>query len=485
MYLFRKFFAQLIILPTIAFSIACGGGSEPSPESEPPVAESKPAFSLTLRQQTTCQANAYLPNVSVLVYEQSPLVNRDSPFEIYKTDSNGFMELDVPATSNVSFSINVKTASLGSKVYTFNELETGHYDLTVLFFEESPLQAECSCQQVAFDAELNTGANLSDVGNERLYWGGLASFATSTSDKIHFTEVEICGTEHEQLPVAVKVSSTVDDTEYYGYKTASDAQDYSLPVSIDSTVVVQNKPEIGEEYQVDSWKVVNGYEYFYSLSTAEETSYKTFPNFLPGKSQFDITQYFPATFNGEPSNANSFSEGSSMSRASTEENTIEMMERAPSAQFIDMEYDVENRRVTVVSDGPISEAHLNYTYIRNVRPNGEFFRWFIYSPNNHQINLPSLEEPFESEFLEGHNGRALRLSSYVRVNDATNFSDALTTRRFNDLISGMRSNEFTESLIEVYYREFSSSQQLINPELSKRHTIFDGFKNESRDFYLR
>ena len=486
MYFFRKILTQIVILFIILLTTACGGGGSSNPEPEPPVLEPKPAFSLTLRQQTTCQANAVLPDASVLVYEESPLVNQNTPFSVYKTNSNGVIELDVPAASKVSFSINAKTAGLGSKVYTFNELEAGHYDMTVLFFEESELQADCSCQNVSFDAELNTGTNLSDIELKQLYWGdGLVSFASSTSDKINFTDVEICGVEHEQLPVAVKVSETSGDIEYYGYKSATEAQNFSLPISIDSTVVALSKPDLGEEYQVASWKVVDGYNYFYSLSPVETNTYKTFPNFLPGKSQFDITQYFPATFNGEPSNASSFSEGSSMVRVATGENTIEMMGSPPSAHFIDMEYDVENRRVIVVSDGPISEAHLNYTYIRNVRPNGEFFRWFIYSPNSHQINLPLLEEPYQSEFLEGDNGRALRLSSYVRVNDATSFSDALTIRRFNDVNSGMRTNEFSESLIEVYYREFSSGQQLIKSEISKQEAVLDRSKNESRDLYYR
>ncbi|MEP1742296.1 MAG: hypothetical protein ABJI60_07400 [Kangiellaceae bacterium] len=482
-----KIFVQSALVVALALSIACGGSSGSNPDPQPPfISEPKPAFSLTLRQQTTCQANAVLPGVSVLVYQQSPLLNYDTPFELYKTDSNGLLELDVPADSKVSFSINTKTAAGSSKVYTFNELEADDYDFTVLFFDESELQADCKCETVAFDAELNTGTNLSEIENKQLYWGnGLNDYTVNTSDRLSFTDVELCGTEHEQLPVAVRVSSQFDGPEFYGYKASTEALDFSTPINIDSTVVELNKPDLGEDYQVASWKVVEGYNYFYSLSTTEAPTYKTFPNFLPGKSQFDITQYIPATFNGEPSNAESFSEGASMVRASLEGNSIEMMDSVPSAQFIDMEYDIENRRVIIVSDGPISEAHLNYTYIRNIRPNGELFRWYIYSPNSQQISLPLLEEPYESEFLEGDNGSALRLSSYVRVNNANSFSDALTIRRFNDLNSGRRTNEFSESLIEVYYRKFAINQQLIKSEMEKLEAAKGRSKNAARDLYYR
>ena len=93
-----------------------------------PTTPAEANFSLKLRQQTTCVADAVLPLTSVIVYDESPLTNANTNFTAYRTDANGFLGLALPENSSVSFSISANTAGGEKKVYTFNELTLGDYD---------------------------------------------------------------------------------------------------------------------------------------------------------------------------------------------------------------------------------------------------------------------------------------------------------------------------------------------------------------------
>lgn len=467
---------------------ACGGGggsaTTPEPPLPPVVVEPEPAFSLTLRQETTCDPKALLPNVSVLVYEQSPLLNYNTPFTSYTTDSNGRLELDIPAENKISFSINTKTVLGSSKVYTFNELDVGNYDLTILFFEESEIHGTCSCQTVAFDAELNTGASLDDISSPGLYWGnGLDDYDVDFSDKINFSNVSLCGSENESLPVAVKVSAPASGLEYYGHKNSEDSQDFSMPIAINSTVLELVKPDRGEDYEVISAKTVGSHNYFTNFGLPSDSTYKTYPDFTSAQTQLTITATIPSSYNGIAANNEFFTAGLKRVREGDDTDTIDGMPSFPIASYIDMLVDEETRLMTVDTDATIDDTNINYTYIRNVRPNGEIFRWYIYSPNSLQVSMPLLEEPYETEFSEG--GLTLTLSSYIKVNNATDFTQAITNRRFNDLTSGERKNEFSETNVELLYREYSTSNKQTENKTIEGDSLNRKIMEEARDNYSR
>ncbi len=454
-----------ILLVILSSFLACGGGSSSGPSvTPPPPPPAKSTFSLTLRQRTSCDAGALLPGAIVLVYDQSPLTNYNTPFTAYTTDATGNLSLELPLNSKISFSILLETAQLDKKVYTFNELDADAYDLTVLYYDESPLEANCTCQTLAFNADLLTNASIADLTETNLYWGkGRVPATVSYSNQINFSNVTLCGNSHESTPVAVK-TKTLAGQEFYGFKSVADSQDLSLPIPIEFDATYLVKPDRGEAYSVEQNKLIGNSRYFNQFTPPDATQYATYPAFNADLNDYRISSLANASATGIQTSTFFLMTANRVVKQLLTNDDISVMPAVPQASFVDLEVDDVNRTIRLVTDNTDSDWHFNSTLLRSVLPNGRLFRWSVYSPNRDLVIFPLLEESYEVDYLQSQ--LQLLLTTMRKIDTATDYNSAVTISRFNDLVSGVNNpNHADRRLVWLYVDIFGQKN---GKPLSKR-----------------
>jgi len=473
----------IILCVALSNILGCGGGSPTPPPPPPPTTPPpppEPLFSLVLRQKTSCDPKALLPNTTVLVYDDSPMLNYNTPFTTYTTDANGKLELDLPSDSKISFSIIAETPNSGTKVYSFNELDVDNYDLTVLFYHESTLEEACACQTVEFDASVDIVTNFSGIPIPELRWGvGLKghSLSSASSDMISFTNVELCGGQTE-YPATVRFSDNEENT-YYGFKEPS--QDLTAPVNIGSVAVEVIKPIKEEAYGISSYMDYKGFHYFSSYTGLESSTYKIFPDFTLAKHGFRLSASIPSTYNQEVTNSGIYIDGSKVIQEQSNDGLIDWAPAFSLASYINMEVDDLTRLITISSDEIDDESNINYSYSRFKLPSGQRVRWYVYSPTSVTVSLPLVTDEVEVILIEAE--LEFRLSSLIKVNNVNGYREALINRRFNDKVSGVNSYQASESSIELFYLNSNVSNS--NKVQSKINNFVNRNSSETYDIYYK
>lgn len=468
-----KINVALLAILIVFFSTGCGGGGgKPAASvSLPPIqVEPKPTFSLTLRQQTSCDDKAVLPNTKIIVYDESPLTQYDTSFVSYTTNNDGLLELDIPEDSKISFSIISTTAIGDTKVYTFVDLDAGDYDLTALFYTESELEETCSCIGTSFNAVLNVNDTIDNISYVKASWGsGLKGYIVEYTDKIEFKNVDLCGTAHLSSPLAVIVY-TKDGEKYYGFKDANAAQDLATPVGIDFSVDRAPKPLKGSDYSVTSAKILKSILFFYDYSIKSEVVYASYPEFTEAPAMFILESEISATYDEQQSTNEKSVVGLKSIRMTTNDDIIDGFPDFSSATYIDIIIDEENRLVSKDTDAPVFQQGISHIYSRYITSTGNRLRWYIYAPNNFEMSLPLLDEDTELMLSEGE--LETRYSDIINVNNQPDFTSSILQRRFNNPNTGVQNNTYDESYTRIVFRNNTISKNKTEPKNNEIEEVF-------------
>ena len=381
------------------FLLGCGGsgGGNESEITPPPPPE--PAFKLTLRQETSCDPDAPLPNANVIVHEESPLLNYDVPFKSYTTDANGVLELDLSRNEKVSFSVVSNDKNGDTRIDSFIDLDVGVYDLTVQTYPYSSIEEDCECRIVSVDAVVNTGLDFGSISHANIYWGpGIKSYNIDYSDNVNFRDVEVCGLEQRDYPLVVSLVDN-QDNHHYGYKDVSNANDLSTPVVIDYVSLDIEKPVKEREYRVLSWfEIGRGQFLRYGTSSA---TYKAFTDFSLASPFYILSSPIPATYNGQPDSSDFATSGTLRVRDFSEDSSIDWMPEFQPSTEVNLLHDEENRLFTIESDVINQNSNVKYTYFHFSFLDFSRLDWFIYSPGNTTITMPKLTEDLEVKLAQG------------------------------------------------------------------------------------
>ena len=449
------------IATCLFFLTACGGGGGSSAQDDPtpidPPPEPKPDFSLTLRQKTSCNPNALLPNASVMVYDGSQALDIDTPFTSYTTDANGLVEIDSWEHDKISFSIGAEIANGNPKIYTFKDLDVGDYDLTVLFEQESSLAEACTCQDVAFDVVPDNPTMLDGIGFSNIHWGNrIENYAREVSDKLSFSQVELCGTRYQTAPLFFSVSNSSNE-EYYGFKDTSGSQDLSTPVDLRYSAVENALPDLGVSYSVSTNLVVGDDRYFGLSPQDTSATYRTYPDFGLAKSELFIRTNIETTYNGSSNNNETFVSAEKIVRGITPNAKVEELPSFPTGTHLDLSYDESSRVISYSTDSSFNSNDITYARFIIHPDSGGMILWYVYSPYESQIKLPRLDDSYEA-LLENSSVRSL-FTSLIDERRSSTFTDGIKIRRFNDSTTGISTNEFDETMVQMIYNNMGVSSQ--------------------------
>ncbi len=415
---------------------ACGGGGGSSDTSTPPpVVIDIPTFSLKVQQENLCGDIDPLNNATVLFSDESPNQNPDAAFMSYTTGPDGLVELDVEENSKVSFTLISNNSYGDTTIYSFIDLDTDNFDFTMLFGNDAFTNDACICQEVDFDAEVSTGhfpGDFSEVGGVEWgkyeYGGSVSNSGSSTT--MQFSNIELCGDNHETLPLVVSVEAFTDGGEYLvGMRSNATVEGLSSPVLIDTIARKSAKPDLGADYYLDHSLVISGTSYLRKSSNESEQDYFGFEELNIGQHLFSANKIITSTYNGVSASESDYVVALSYRRSLQNSTDASLMGTFSTATAMDVTFNTENNSFTIQSDGTENFDSRYFSNYYDLADGSKVWRR-TYSPNDDVTFLPKLTTELESDLATATHDR--QYTYLIDMDDYSDYSSAIKARRFND-----------------------------------------------------